>query len=180
MAARSRNISTCSTHRPKLFATTWNSGITSPITISWQVGSPDVDIFPFHVMTSWHGNCFSITGPLCGESTGHRWNPLASGPVMRSLMFLLLVWTSCWTNNWGFDDMRCHFAYVTSQQWVMVIWIDRGSQPVVAVGQRPLADAARELGSSGRTAGIECALYLQGESQGQGHRYTERPRGKVT
>ena len=27
-------------------------------------------------MTSWNGNIFRVTGPLWGESTGHRWIPL--------------------------------------------------------------------------------------------------------
>ena len=28
------------------------------------------------MMTSSNGNIFRITGPLCGEFTGHRWIPL--------------------------------------------------------------------------------------------------------
>ena len=27
----------------------------------------------YHVMTSSNGNIFRVTGPLCGEFTGHRW-----------------------------------------------------------------------------------------------------------
>ena len=27
------------------------------------------------IMTSWNGNIFRVTGPLWGESTGHRWIP---------------------------------------------------------------------------------------------------------
>ena len=30
-----------------------------------------------HMMTSSNGNTFCVTGPLCGESTGHRWIPHA-------------------------------------------------------------------------------------------------------
>ena len=30
----------------------------------------------FHMMTSWNGNVFRVTGLLWGESTGHRWIPL--------------------------------------------------------------------------------------------------------
>ena len=30
----------------------------------------------FSTMTSWNGNIFRDTGPLCGEFTGHRWIPL--------------------------------------------------------------------------------------------------------
>ena len=29
-----------------------------------------------HMMTSWHGNVFRITGPLWEEFNGHRWIPL--------------------------------------------------------------------------------------------------------
>ena len=28
------------------------------------------------MMTSWNGNIFRVTGPLCREFTGHRWIPL--------------------------------------------------------------------------------------------------------
>ena len=31
---------------------------------------------PKVVMTSWNGNIFRVTGPLCEEFTGHRWIPL--------------------------------------------------------------------------------------------------------
>ena len=33
--------------------------------------------------TWWHGKAFCITGPLWGESTGHRWIPLTKGPVIQ-------------------------------------------------------------------------------------------------
>ena len=36
-----------------------------------------------HMMTSSNGNIFRVTGPLCGEFTGHRWIPLTK-PVTRS------------------------------------------------------------------------------------------------
>ena len=35
------------------------------------------------MMTSSNGNIFRVTGPLCGEFTGHRWNP-RTRPVTRS------------------------------------------------------------------------------------------------
>ena len=28
-----------------------------------------------NMMTSWNGNIFRVTGPLCGEFAGHRWIP---------------------------------------------------------------------------------------------------------
>ena len=38
------------------------------------------------MMTSWNGNIFRVTGPLCGEFTGDRWIPLteAGDQVTRS------------------------------------------------------------------------------------------------
>ena len=36
-----------------------------------------------NLMTSSNGNIFRVTGPLCGEFTGHRWIP-SQGPVTRS------------------------------------------------------------------------------------------------
>ena len=32
-----------------------------------------------HIMTSSNGNVFRVAGPLCGESTGHRWIPPNKG-----------------------------------------------------------------------------------------------------
>ena len=41
--------------------------------ISWRSTHP---LFPIFKMTPWHGNMFRVTGPLCGEFTGHWWIPL--------------------------------------------------------------------------------------------------------
>ena len=38
------------------------------------------------MMTSWNENNFRVTGPLCGEFTGHRWIP-SQRPVTQSLDF---------------------------------------------------------------------------------------------
>ena len=43
-------------------------------------------------MMSSHGNLALITGPLWGESTGHRWIPL-SGPVTESFDGFFDVYT---------------------------------------------------------------------------------------
>ena len=40
------------------------------------------------MMTSSHGRAFLITGPLWGESTGHRWIPLTKDQWCGSLVFL--------------------------------------------------------------------------------------------
>ena len=44
------------------------------------------------MMTSSNGNIFRVTGPLCGEFTGHRWH----GAFMFSL---ICVWINGWENN---------------------------------------------------------------------------------
>ena len=41
--------------------------------------------WPDHMMMSWHGHTFCITGPLCGESTGNWWISLLKGPSMEDL-----------------------------------------------------------------------------------------------
>ena len=40
------------------------------------------------LMTSWNGNIFRVTGPLCGESTGHRWIPRAKASYAELWCFL--------------------------------------------------------------------------------------------
>ena len=49
------------------------------VIIVWQPHSIHQDM-----MTSSNGNMFRVTGPLCGEFTGHRWIPLTKRPVTRS------------------------------------------------------------------------------------------------
>ena len=39
-------------------------------------------------MTSSNGNIFCVTGPLWGESTGHRWIPLTKASDMELSCFL--------------------------------------------------------------------------------------------
>ena len=38
-----------------------------------------------------HGNDFHIIGPLCGESTGHRWIPLTKGQLCEALMYFFVI-----------------------------------------------------------------------------------------
>ena len=40
-------------------------------------------------MTSSNGNIFRITGPLFGESTGHRWIPLTKASYAERWWFIL-------------------------------------------------------------------------------------------
>ena len=43
------------------------------------------------MMTSWNSNIFRVTGPLWGESTGHRWIAPTKAPVTRSFDVLFEV-----------------------------------------------------------------------------------------
>ena len=52
------------------------------------------------MMTSWYGNIFRISGPLCEETTGHQKIPLTKASDRHIIMFsLLLAWTKCWSNS---------------------------------------------------------------------------------
>ena len=55
-----------------------------------------------HMMMSWHGFTFWITGPLWEESTSNQWIPLTNGQQCRALM---LAWTSCWANGRFASDL---------------------------------------------------------------------------
>ena len=57
--------------------------------------------------TSSNGSIFRITGPLWGQSTGHRWIPLTT----RCLFSLIYAWTNGWVNNRDAGDLRHHHAY---------------------------------------------------------------------
>ena len=61
------------------------------------------------MMTSSNGIIFRVTGPLCGEFTGHRWSPLtkASGAELWCCFFIC-AWTNGSLNNRGADDLRPH------------------------------------------------------------------------
>ena len=53
--------------------------VASPIAFGWLPrASFTTEIMAWisnHMMTSSNGNIFRVTGPLCGEFTGHRWIP---------------------------------------------------------------------------------------------------------
>ena len=66
--------------------------------------------------TAWHGefhddvingNILQVTGPLWGETTGHRWIPPIKGQWRGALMFsLICAWTSNWANNQNAGDLK--------------------------------------------------------------------------
>ena len=70
----------------------------------------------FHVeslmMTSSNGKKFRVTGPLCGEFTGHRWISPQKGQWRGALMFSLICgWINGWTNNREAGDLRHYRAH---------------------------------------------------------------------
>ena len=56
----------------------------------------------FITMTSLNGSNFRVTGPLCGEFTGHRWIPLTKVSVCGDLISSL---TFAWTNEWTIETL---------------------------------------------------------------------------
>ena len=64
------------------------------------------------LMTSSNENLFRVTGPLCGEFTGHRWIPRTKGQWRGALMFSLnCAWVNGWVNNREAGDLRRHRAH---------------------------------------------------------------------
>ena len=64
------------------------------------------------MMTSSNGNIFHVTGPLCGEFTGHRWIPRTKASDAELWCFLWSApWINGWVNNHKAGDLRCHRAH---------------------------------------------------------------------
>ena len=70
-------------------------------------------------MTSWNGNIFRVTGPLCGEFTGHRWIPLTKASDVGFGVFLFIcTWTDGWVNERDAGDLRrrrAHYGVIVRQ-----------------------------------------------------------------
>ena len=60
-----------------------------------------------NMMTSSYGNIFRVTGPLCGEFTGHQWIPLTKASD-ADFCFSICVWIKYWINNPEAGDLRRH------------------------------------------------------------------------
>ena len=64
------------------------------------------------MMTSSNGNIFRVTGPLCGEFTGHRWICLTKASDAELWCFLWSApWVNGWVNNRGTGDLSRHRAH---------------------------------------------------------------------
>ena len=83
-----------------------------------------------HMMTSSNGNIFRVTGPLCGEVTGHRWIPLtkasdAGFDVFYDRRLNKRLSTQPW--GWLFETPSCSlwrhpngFLLFTRRRWWMM------------------------------------------------------------
>ena len=61
------------------------------------------------MMTSSNGNIFRVTGPLCGEFTGHWWIPHHKGQWRGALVFSLkCARINGWENTRGASDLKRH------------------------------------------------------------------------
>ena len=58
--------------------------------------------------TSWNGNIFRVTGPLCGLFTDHRWIPRTKASDAEFGCFLSSAWLNGWVNNHETGDLRRH------------------------------------------------------------------------
>ena len=64
------------------------------------------------MMTSSNGNVFRLTGPLCGEFTGHWWIPLTKASDSELWCFLWsALWINGWVNNREAGDLRRHCTH---------------------------------------------------------------------
>ena len=80
------------------------------------------------MLTSSHGNIFRVTGPLCGEFTGHRWIPSTKARDAELWHFLWSAWINSGVNNREARDLRCHCAhYDATVMLTNTVWERLGS-----------------------------------------------------
>ena len=87
-----------------------------------------------YMMTSSNGNIFRVTGPLCGEFTGHRWIPPYKGQWRGAFMFALIcAWTNGRANNrdaGGLRRYRAHYDVIVLSRMIQnLIMAQRHPQP---------------------------------------------------
>ena len=63
------------------------------------------------MMMSSNGNTFCITGPLWGESTGHRWIPLTKASDTELWCFLWSLAVQNWASKQDTGDLKCHCTH---------------------------------------------------------------------
>ena len=62
-------------------------------------------------MTSSNGNILRVTGPLCGEFTGHRWIHRTKDECGTLMFSLICAWIYGWINNSEAGDLIRHRAH---------------------------------------------------------------------
>ena len=67
--------------------------------------------FKRRIMTSSNGNIFRVTGPLCGEFTGHWWIPLKASDAQLWCFVWSAPWINGWVNNREAGNLRRHGAH---------------------------------------------------------------------
>ena len=115
--------------------------IMSPVLVYWSVASSYGDVI-IVMMTSWNGNIFRVTGPLCGELTGPRWIPVTKARDAELLCFLwYLPWINGWVNNREAGNLRWYRAhydvtvmyhvetYIWEKQAFSPRWLQHALQP---------------------------------------------------
>ena len=68
------------------------------------------------MIMSWYGNAVRITGRLWGESTDHS-GFLSKRTSNGALVLLCCYPTTCWANNRVTDDLRHHYAHMTTRSY---------------------------------------------------------------
>ena len=74
------------------------------------------------MMTSWNGNIFCVTDPLCGEFTSHRWLSFTKASDAELWFFFICAWINGWVNNREAGDLRRNRAHydVIVMRWKQI------------------------------------------------------------
>ena len=95
------------------------------------------------MMTSSKRIIFRVTGPLCGEFTGHRWIPITKASEAELWWFpLICAWINRWVNNREVGDFGRHRAHydvilmfrVTKLEYTTHLCTDAGALSVKITG----------------------------------------------
>ena len=78
---------------------------------TWWPFSLNTKPFWRNMITSSNGNVYHVTGPFCGEHTGHWWIPLTKASDAELWCFFICAWTNGWVNNRGAGDLRRNRAH---------------------------------------------------------------------
>ena len=83
------------------------------------------------MMTSSNGNIFRITGPLCGEFTGHRWIPLTEASDEELWFFFYLCLNKRLSKQswgWWFATPSCSLWHRCNVMEILEEWSSLGWQ----------------------------------------------------